>query len=59
MVGQHEEKRTLGNPRCRWEVNIKMDIHEVGGGDIGWIELARHTDRWRALVNAVKKLRVL
>ena len=25
-----EGKRPLGNPRCRWEDNIKMDLKEVG-----------------------------
>ena len=30
LVGQYEGKRPLGRTRCRWENNIKMDIHEVG-----------------------------
>jgi hypothetical protein len=30
MVGKPEEKRALGRFRCRWEVNIKMHIQEVG-----------------------------
>jgi hypothetical protein len=29
-----------------------MDGQEVGGGRY-WIELAKESDRWRALVNAV------
>ena len=44
--------------RCRWEDNIKMDLHEVGCRDMDWIELAQDRDRWRALVNAVVILRV-
>jgi len=30
LVGKHEEKRSLGRPRRRWEDNIKMDLQEVG-----------------------------
>jgi hypothetical protein len=35
-----------------------MDIREVGWEDMNCIELAQDRDRWRAVVNAVKKLRV-
>jgi len=56
---QHSEgKRPLGRPRCRWEDNIKMDLQEVGCGDMDWIELAQGRDRWRELVNAVMNLLV-
>jgi len=58
LVGKPEEKRPLGRPRRRWEDNIDMDLHEVGCGCMDWIELAQARDRWRALVNAVMKLRV-
>ena len=40
LVVKHEGKRPLGRPRCRWEVNIKMDLQEVGYGDMDWIDLA-------------------
>jgi hypothetical protein len=30
LVGKAEGKRPLGRPRRRWEVNIKMDLQEVG-----------------------------
>jgi hypothetical protein len=26
LVGRPEGRRPLGRPRCRWEVNIKMDL---------------------------------
>jgi len=48
----------MGRPRRRWEDTIKMDLREVGCGDMNWIELAQDRDRWRALVNAVMNLRV-
>ena len=56
LVGKHEAKRPLGNHRCRWEDEIKMDLQEVGCVGVDWIELAHDRDRWRALVTAVVKL---
>jgi hypothetical protein len=53
LVRKLEEKRPLGRPRHRWEDNIKVDLQEVGGGGMDWIELAQDRGRWRALVNAV------
>jgi len=46
----------LGRPCRRWEDNIKMDLQEVGRDGMDWIELAQDGQKWRALVNAVKKL---
>jgi hypothetical protein len=57
-VEEPEEKRTLGRPRRRWEVNIKTDLQDVGCGDIDWIDVAQDKARWRALVNAVMNIRV-
>jgi hypothetical protein len=60
LVGKPEGKRPLGRPRCtRWEDNIKMDIREIGGGGMDWIDLAQNRDQWRALVNTVINLQVL
>ena len=56
LVGKQEGKSPLGRPRDRWEDNIKIDLQEVGLGDIDWIDTARDRDRWRALVNAVMSL---
>jgi hypothetical protein len=58
LVGKPEGKRPLGRPRRRWVGNIKMDLGEIGFGDVDWIHLAQDRDRWRALVNTVMSLRV-
>jgi hypothetical protein len=58
LVGKTEGKRPLGRPRRRWDNNIRMDLQEVGCGDVDWIVLAQNGDRWRALVNAIMNLRV-
>jgi hypothetical protein len=57
-VGNPEGKRPLGRPRRRWVDNIRVDLGEVGWGDVDWIGLAKDRNRWRALVNSVFNLRV-
>ena len=56
-MGKHEGKRRLGRPRCGRKDNVKVNIQDLGCGGMDWIELPQN-DRWRALVNAVMKLRV-
>jgi hypothetical protein len=56
LVGKPEGKIPLGRPRRRWVDNIKMDLGEVGWGDVDWIGLAQDRNRWRALVNLVLNL---
>jgi hypothetical protein len=58
FVGKPEEKTLLGRPRRRWVDNIRMDLVEVGWGDVDWINLAKDRNRWRALVNSVLNLQV-
>jgi hypothetical protein len=53
LVGKVEGKRPLGRPRRRWVDKIRMDLGEVGWGDVDWIGLAEDRNRWRALVNSV------
>jgi hypothetical protein len=47
----------LRRPRRRWLDNIRMDLVEVGWGDVDWIGPTQDRDRWRALVNSVLNLR--
>ena len=58
LVGKPEGNSPLGRPGHRWGANIKMDLQEVGCGGMDWIELAQDRDRWRALLDAVRNLRV-
>jgi hypothetical protein len=56
FVGKPEGKRSLGRPRRRCVDSIRMDLGEVGWGDVDWIELAKDRKRWRAVVNSVLNL---
>jgi hypothetical protein len=58
LVGRPEGRRPLGRHKRRWEDNIKMDLREIGIGDVDWIHWAQDRDRWRALMNTVMNLRV-
>jgi hypothetical protein len=58
LVGKPEGKRPLGRPRNRRVDNIKMDLGEVGWGDVDWIGLAKDRNRWRVLVDLLLNLRV-
>jgi hypothetical protein len=57
-VGKPEGRRPLGRPRRRCLDNIRMDLVEVGWGDVDWISLAQDRDRRRPLVNSVLNLQV-
>jgi hypothetical protein len=58
LVEKPEGKRPLGRPRRRWVDTIRMDLGEVGWGDVDWINLAQDRNRWRTLVKSVLNLRV-
>jgi hypothetical protein len=58
LVGEPEARRPLGRPRRRWVDNSKVDLIELGWGDVDWIGLAQDRDRWSALVNSVLNLRI-
>jgi hypothetical protein len=56
--GKARRKELLGKPRNRWMGNIKMDLGEVGWGDVDWIGLAQDRNRWRVIIKAVMNLQV-
>jgi hypothetical protein len=58
LVGKPDGRRPLGRPIRRWVDNIRMDLGEVGWGDVDWIGLAQDRNRWRAVVNSILNLRV-
>jgi hypothetical protein len=56
--GKPEGKRPLGRPGRRCIDNIRLDLREVGWGDVDWTGLTQDKKRWRALVNSVLNLLV-
>jgi hypothetical protein len=40
-MGNPEGKRELRRQRRRWVDNIKINLREVGWGDMDWIDLAQ------------------
>jgi hypothetical protein len=44
LVGTPDGRRPLEDGH-RWEGNIKMDLQEVGWGDMDWIAVAQDRDR--------------
>jgi hypothetical protein len=58
LVGKPERKRPLGRQRGRWADNIKMDLTEIGGDGVDWIDMAQDREQWSALLNTVLNLRV-
>jgi hypothetical protein len=45
LVGKSEGKRPLGRPRRICVDNIRMDLGEVGWGDVDWIGLTKDRNR--------------
>jgi hypothetical protein len=58
LVGKHEGKRPLEEPRHRWLDNTKMDVRVRRWDGMDCIDLVQDWDQWRALVNTVMNLRV-
>jgi hypothetical protein len=36
LVGNPEENRRIGRPRCRWVDSIKIDLREIGWDGVVW-----------------------
>jgi hypothetical protein len=49
LAGKLVGKRPLERPRRRWADIIRMDLGEVGWGDVDWIGLAQDSNKWKAL----------
>jgi hypothetical protein len=45
LVGKHDGKRTLDRPSNRYEVNIRMDLREIGWEGVDWMHLAQDRDK--------------
>jgi hypothetical protein len=45
LMGKPEGRRPLRRPRSRWVDNIRMDLGEMGWGDVDWIGLAQDKNR--------------
>jgi hypothetical protein len=58
LVGKPEGKRPLGMPGRRREDDIKIDLREISCSGIEWIDLAKDSDQWRALVDTEINLRL-
>jgi hypothetical protein len=58
LVGKPEGKGTLRRARHRWVDDIKIDLREIGWGDMDWIDLTQDRGQWRALMNMVMNLQV-
>jgi hypothetical protein len=58
LVGNPEGKGPLRTHRRGKEDNSSMGIEADRWDGQEWIDLALETERWQALVNAVKNLRV-
>ena len=58
LTGKPKRTRPLGKPRGRWDVNIIMELNEVGVNARDWVCSVQDEDYWTAVVNATLNLRV-
>ena len=58
LVGKLERKRAHARAVRKLEGNIKMELQEIGWQGSNWLDLAQGRNKWQALVNAIKDLRI-
>ena len=58
LKGTPTGKRPLGRPRRTWEVNIRMELKEMGINTRNCVDWGMHRDYWRALVYATLNVRL-
>lgn len=58
LVGKLERKRALARAAHKLEDNVKMELQEIGWQGSNWLDLTHGRDKWQALVNTIKDLRI-
>jgi hypothetical protein len=43
LIGKPEGQRPLG--RCRWEINMRIDLREIGRQFLDWTHLSQDRDK--------------
>jgi hypothetical protein len=56
LVVKPDGKEPLRRRRHKWEVNIRMDLREIGWEALDWIYLTHNRNQWWAVVNTVINL---
>ena len=56
LTGTPSGERPLGRPKRRLEINIRMDLEEIGISTRNWVNSAQNRNYKRALVNVALNL---
>jgi hypothetical protein len=59
LLGKPKRKRPLGRPRRRWVDNIKMDLREIGWGQVEWIYLEESSEHGNEPSGSIKCWEIL